>query len=417
MMMISTKYLGFAVVLVACSTDADRSDPCDGAASGEACRWAGTGAQGFNRANPNSDRLDSVLNNPTDVTFAPDGRAYIVDWNNHMIRRVEQDQSMQVVIGTLAEGDGDAAGLDHIGPDAEHPYCGAPGTIGTNVSLNHPVQSVFGPDGLLYLAAWHNNKIRTLDTATGIVKTIAGDFYNTGGAGGDGGPACDALFNQPSSLAIASDGTIYAADQRDVRIRTLAPSADRAISSLAGVQGKRCVLSEGTGCSLGDGGPASAANFGWDITNTPQVSGAVLLVDRTLYVSDSANHLIRRIDLDTGMIESIAGSAAQAGYSGDGGPALDAKLNWPLGLALGPDGRLYIADRSNHAVRALDLTTKIITTVVGDGTMCDTSQQTCPDAAPALQMELNQPYGVKFDAAGNLYVADTLNNRIVKVAR
>ena len=415
-MKISTNYLGLAVVLAACTTN--RSDVCDGATSGEACRWAGTGAQGFNRVNPSSDRLDSLLNSPTDVTFGPDGRAYIDDWNNHMVRRVEHDQSLRVVVGTLAEADGQKPDdLDHAGPDPAHPYCNPPGAIGTDVALNHPVQSVFGPDGLLYIAAWHNNKVRTLDPATGMVKTIAGDFYNTGGPGGDGGPACEALFNQPSSLAIASDGTVYLADQRDVRIRTLAPTADRLVAPLAGVQGTRCVLSEGTGCSLGDGGPMNAALFGWDTTNTPQVSGALLLVGRTMYVSDSGNHRIRRIDLDTGMIDCIAGSSAQAGYSGDGGLAVDAKLNWPLGLALGPDGRLYVADRDNHAVRAIDLTTNTIDTVVGDGTICDTTQEVCPDVAPALQMELNQPYGVKFDPEGSLYVADTLNNRILKVIR
>src|SRR5262245_56177662 len=104
-----------AVVLVGC---AERHDPCDGAKSGEACRWAGTGAEGYNRGSPNSDRLTSQLDEPTDVTFGPDGRAYITDWNNHAVRRVEHDQTLRLVIGNNTEGDSDQPDqLDHTSAD------------------------------------------------------------------------------------------------------------------------------------------------------------------------------------------------------------------------------------------------------------------------------------------------------------
>jgi DNA-binding beta-propeller fold protein YncE len=168
---------------------------------------------------------------------------------------------------------------------------------------------------------------------------------------------------------------------------------------------------------VGDGGLASTAEFGWDTTDTPPVSGSLVAVDHYLYVSDSRNNRIRRIDLETTMIECVAGSSATEGYTGDGGAALDATFAWPLGLALGPDGRLYVADRDNNVVRAIDLTTGVVETVVGDGTLCDTAVSACPDRAPALAMELNQPYGVGFDGDGNLYVADTLNSRVIKVVR
>ncbi len=385
--------LGMA--LTACSGGS--SDPCDGAKSGDACRWAGTGESGLNREHPTLDRRASTLDSPTDLTFGPDGRGYIVDWNNHMIRRVEKDQRLVRVVGTEYEGDGSPEMEDRL------PVCHPAGALGTDVAMNHPTSATFGPDGLLYIAAWHNNKVRTFDPASGMVTTIAGNFY---GYAGDGGPACSAVFNQPSSLAIADDGTIYVADQRNVRVRKIAP--DSTITTIAG-DGKRG--------NIGDGGNALAAEFGWDIVNTPKVSGALALDGNMLYIADSANNRIRRVHLDTNMIDCIAGGSSEAGYTGDGGPALQATFRWPSDLAMGPDGRLYVADRENHAIRAIDLSSGFIDTVVGDGQSCDASVGACADRAPAKQMELNTPYGITFDAEGNLYIADTLNNRIVKVLK
>ena len=119
-------------VLAACAVD--RRDPCDGARSGEACRWAGTGDRGLNSSD--AHRLDSQLYFPTDLAFAPDGRAYIVDFNNHMIRRVDRDQTLRVVVGMSAEGNG-------------APACGGAGDLGPDLAINHPTQARFGADGLL----------------------------------------------------------------------------------------------------------------------------------------------------------------------------------------------------------------------------------------------------------------------------
>ena len=390
-----SRSIALMICLSACGTTS--TDPCDGAKSGEACPYAGTGEQGYNRANEKLNRLDSRLNLPTDITFGPDGRAIIVDWNNHMLRRVEKDDRLLRIAGDDYEGDGDPALADTT------PACNPAGALGSTVALNHPNQATFGPDGLLYISAWHNNKIRTFDPDSGIVKTIAGSFY---GYSGDGMPACMATFNQPSSIAIAPDGTMYLADQRNVRIRAI--KTDGSIYTLAG---------KGMYGNAGDGGPAILAEFGFDTSNTPQVSGGVAFADNFLYIADSNNYRIRRINLETNIIDCIGGASATAGYSGDGGPALNAQFAWPLGTRIGPDGRLYIADRDNHAVRAIDLTSGIVTTVIGDGSSCDTSATKCPDRAPALEMELNQPYGLGFDGDGNLYVADTFNNRIIKVMK
>jgi hypothetical protein len=218
--------------------------------------------------------------------------------------------------------------------------------------------------------------------------------------------ASDSIFNQPSSITFGADHTLYTSDQRNVRIRKITP--DGIINTIAG---------DGVIGNIGDGGPANTAEFHWDTKATPQVSGALLAEGNLLYVSDSGNYRIRRINLDTGMIDCIANSSAQLGYAGDGGPAISATFSWVMDLALGPDGRLYVADRDNHAIRAIDLTTGIVETVVGNGTSCDATVGECVDKAQAKDMQLNQPYGLGFDGDGNLYVADTFNHRIVKVIR
>ncbi|MBA3458095.1 MAG: hypothetical protein H0T42_33745 [Deltaproteobacteria bacterium] len=384
--------------LVGAGCTGDQDESCS--TPGNACLWAGIGERGFNIENPEAHRLESKLYFPQDLTFGPDGLGYVVDWNNHRIRRVEADDSMTVVIGTDYEGDGPPQMEDLL------PLCNAFGASPTTVALNHMTDVEFGPDGKLYLAAWHNNKIRVLDMQTSILTTLAGNGY---GFSGDEGPACRALFNQPKGIAIAADGTVYTVDQRNVRIRAITPGPTPTIRTIAGT---------GTLGDLGDGGLALDAQFGFETGTTPRPSGSLVLADsdRTMYVADSANNRIRRINMETGIVDCIAGKT-QAGYSGDGGQALDATFNFPMDIELGPDGRLYVADRENHAVRAIDLQSGLIETVVGTGTKCDTAKQDCADSGPAREIMLNEPYGIAFDASGNLYVADTHNNRILKIAR
>jgi sugar lactone lactonase YvrE len=332
---------------------------------------------------------------PSDITFGPDGRAYISDWNNHRVRRVELDDSLRVIIGTDYEGDGPPEMEDRL------PLCNPTGALGTTVAMNHPTSATFGPDGLLYVAAWHNNKIRIYDPATDIV-TAFGDSY---GFTGDGGPACAATFNTLKSIAIAPDGTMYAIDQKNVRIRKI--DASRMISTIAGT---------GVVGSEGDGGQAIDAQLGFDKTSAPRPSGGLVLDGALLYLADSLNNRIRRIHLDTGIIDCIAGTG-ELGYSGDGGQALTATFNFPSDIEKGPDGRLYVADRGNHVIRAIDLLTGVVETVAGNGLKCDVDVESCSANALATEISLNEPYGIGFDAAGDLYVADTHNNRILRVVR
>jgi len=396
--------IGLGILLLGGGCSGGPDDPCEGAASGTVCRYAGTGQQGYNAENPTANRLDSWLDWPMDLTFASDGRAYIVDFNNHKIRRVEKDDSLDVVIGTDYEGDGPPEMQDRL------PLCNPPGALGTTVALNHPTDIEEGPDGLMYLAAWHDNKIRIYDPATSMVYSLAGDSY---GFTGDGGAACKATFSQPKAVTFDSAGNLYTIDQRNERLREISPGTTmyaptQTISTIAGV---------GTEGNDGDGGPALQAQFGFDPIDTPQPSGAFVIVGSTMYIADTKNNRIRRVDLTTGIIDCIAGESAQPGYSGDGGPAIDAQLNWPLDLAMGPDGRLYEVERYNNVVRAIDLNSGIIDTVVGNGTLCDNTMTKCPETGKALDMAFNNPQGIAFDAAGNLYIADTFNSRIMKVVK
>lgn len=396
-MHLSLKFIGLTLISVPVLAGAcgGSDDNCD--AAGTACAWAGIGERGFNLG-ADAHRLESKLYYPEDVTFGPDGRGYIVDWNNHRVRRVETDDTLSTVVGTDYEGDGPPQMEDRL------PLCAPPGAAGTKVAMNHMTDVEFGPDGKLYIAAWHNNKIRVLDTESGMVTALAGDGY---GFQGDGNPACQALFNQPKSLAIAGDGTIYTIDQRNVRIREISPDRTM-IKTIAGT---------GIVGNAGDGGPMDKAEFGFEIGTTPRPAGALVLDGRTLYVADSLNNRIRRINLDTKVIDCIAGASAAPGYSGDGGPALQAQFDFPMDMELGPDGRLYIADRNNHAVRAIDLTSGIVETVAG-GRRCNVLDgSNCGDGGAALQLGLYEPYGIAFDAGGNLYVADTHNNRVMKVTK
>jgi sugar lactone lactonase YvrE len=138
----------------------------------------------------------------------------------------------------------------------------------------------------------------------------------------------------------------------------------------------------------------------------------VVVVEQRLFIADTLSHKIRVVDLETGEIEAFAGTG-EPGYSGDGGPALEATFQFPRELELGPDGSLYVADTDNHAIRAIDLDSGIVRTVVGTGV----PGRDAVDGKLATETQLDRPFGLEFDREGNLYVMDTLNSRILKVTR
>jgi sugar lactone lactonase YvrE len=362
--------------------------------SGTICTWAGTGEPAFN--GDGLDRRKSTLFNPMDLKFAPDGRAYVLDWQNHRVRRVNADDTFETVIGTSDVGDGPVPESGELAP---------PGVDGKTVLLNHPTDVVFAPDGTMYLAAWHNHKIRHFDPSTGLVYVACGAGP---GFKGDGGPAAAALMNQPKSVVIdPATGALLVLDTRNMRVRRMAADAAQTIDTVVG---------NGTWGFAGDGGSPLDAELALQTVNFDSdnpLPGGALALDAAgrLYIADTENHRVRRVDFSQPIIETIAGTG-ERGFSGDGGPAAQAQLDHPRDLEIGPDGRLYIVDSENQRIRAVDLQTGVITTVAGNGQMGFSG-----DGGSPLQASFSRPWGIAFDAAGNMYVADTQNNRIRKVSK
>jgi sugar lactone lactonase YvrE len=375
------------VFAMACSDVGDASsEPC-AREPGTACIWAGTGEPGFN--GDGQALRQSRLYWPIDLEFAPDGTAYVLDWNNHLVRRVGEKGTFQTMIGAFV-GDG-APGMADAMP---------PGALGTEVSLNHPTDIQIARDGTVVLAAWHNHKIRTLDPESDQVNVIAG---SRPGFVGDGQAARMAQFDQPKAIVLDRDENLYVLDQRNQRVRKL--EKDGVVSTVAGT---------GVSGFLGDGGAPTGAQLSFEAGPNPEPSGALALDDAgRLYIADALNHCIRRVDFETNLIDTIAGNG-QDGYDGDGGDARAAMMGEVRDLEFGPDGRLYFADTDHHVIRVLDLEQDRIETVAGTGQEA-TADDPRIEGRPALQTSLKRPMGIAFDPEGNLYIADSYNNRILKV--
>lgn len=257
----------------------------------------------------------------------------------------------------------------------------------TAAQLNHPGQITADASGNIYIAELNNNVIRKI-SISGIISTVAG----TGVAGysGDGGPATAAKLNSPYGIAIDGAGNLYIGDFNNQRVRKVNTSG--IISTVAGT---------GTGGYGGDGGPAAAATL-WN--------PGFLNVDGTgnVYVCDNQNQRVRKINVATGIITTVAGNGT-AGYSGDGGPATSARLSYPNGIFIDGVGIMYIGDASNNVIRKVN-SSGIISTIAGTGVAGYSG-----DGGPATAAMLNLSSNLYVDAAGNILFADTYNERVRKI--
>lgn len=379
-----------ALGLLACGGD-DETPSCD--EPGHACTWLGMpGESGFN--GDGKDRLETKMYWSMDMTFGPDGTPWFIDWNNHMVRRVLPDQTVETVLGWIDPpfpGDG--------GPGETMPG----GALGTEVQLNHPTDLAIDSDGTVLVMAWHNHKLRRLDPTSLRVSIECG-----AGAGyrGDGGDAKQALFRQPKALTLGPAGERYIIDQQNWRIREI--DAAGVINTIAGTG------AQGDRSSQGDGGPALMANLNLEAGSNPEPSGGLALDGTRLYFADTLANRIRVIDLasDPPTIDAYAGTG-ETGLNGDGGPALAATLYHPRDIEIGPDGDLYVADTDNSVIRAISKVDGTIRTVAGTGELGLNEEE----GLLATETVLRRPFGIEFDTEGNLFIADTINSRIVKVAR
>ncbi len=331
---------------------------------------AGNGTGGY--TSDGIPAITSEVHNPTTVAVDAAGNVYIADYANARVRMVNTSGIISTVAGT------GVAGYNFDGIQA------------TAAKLNQPNGVALDAAGNIYIAEMAGYRIRKINTS-GIISTIAGN--GTAGTTGDGGPASAALVNHPTNLTVDGAGNIYIADWGNSKIRKI--SSTGIMSTLAGT---------GIGGYTGDG-IATAQKL-----NAPY-SVSLDALDN-LYISDENNHILRKLNLSTGIISTIAGVATSPGFSGDGFPATSAQFNHPDGIVANA-GQLYIADFTNNRIRKVDLSTGIVTTAVGNG-----AAGFGGDGGPATSalVQINGPAGVMLDPVGNVYIADFTNNRIRKVS-
>jgi len=287
---------------------------------------AGTGIVGYggDGGQATTARIGKAISIALDAT----GNIYIVDGDNNRIRRVDVSTGM---ITTLA-GNGAATDSGDQG-------------LAVNAGISQPTGITVGRQGDFYFSNW--SRVRRVTARTGTIETVAGSF--TTGFGGDNGPAKDALFWDPIPFAVSPAGDIYIADYENSRIRMLTANTGIVTTIIgtgpcpvAPVVPSVTVCQGGFG---GDRGPAKDATLN-------HAEAAAFDAEGNLYIADTINHRIRRVDASTGIIYTIAGNGV-SGFSGDGGPADAAEITFPTGIAVDRLGKVYFADENNHRIRVL----------------------------------------------------------------
>jgi DNA-binding beta-propeller fold protein YncE len=298
---------------------------CCRPALGEVVVVAGSGA-----ADNNGDAgpaLQTNVGDPFGVVIGPDGALYITEVRHHRVRRLDLNSGQLTTV----------AGCGEKG------YAGDGGPA-VAARMNEPYEVRFDRDGNLLVVEMQNHLVRRVDRQTGAISTFAGTGKR--GFGGDGGPATAAQFNQPHSIALDRAAAVYVADIGNHRIRRIDPASGM-VETIAGNGDRRMPH---------DGQPARGR---------PILGPRALYIDGdTLWIALREGHSIWRMNLADGILHHVAGIGAP-GYSGDGGPATAAKLNGPKGIAVDAQGNIFVADTENHAIRRIDARTGVITTVAG----------------------------------------------------
>jgi len=328
------------------------------ASTGKIGTIAGTGTAGY--SGNGGPATEARLNGPRGVCVSGSGDVFIADTENCWIRKVNVSNGMITTI----------AGVSIAGV----PICDPLGVL--EKALFKPTEVFVASSGELYIADTGKHRICKVDASSGEMETVAGK--GSAGYSGDGGPAASAELDKPSGVCVTSAGEIVLSDTGNLCLRHVDTS--HTISSLL-----------------------PAAGIGLNNAAEIAVDG-----NGTLYIANTEDHRVRKMD-PAGKVSTVAGTGA-AGYGGDGGPAISAQLNKPHGVAVDESGSIYIADTENHRIRKVDAFTGIITAIAGTGEGGHSG-----DGGDAKLATFDKPRGIHLDVSGTLYVADTDNHCIRKI--
>ena len=267
---------------------------------------------------------------------------------------------------------------------------GGNGGQATAAELDQPFHCDLDQDGNLYIAEAPNHCIRKLDLRTGIITTVAGS--GQAGYTGDGGPATQATMNEPYAVQVDGNGDLYVVDRLNAAIRKI-DAANGVITTVAGTGEK------GYG---GDGGPGTGAQM-------REPNDCYLDGRGRLLIADIQDQRIRRLDLESGIMNTFAGTGEKV-RAGDGGPASEAAINGARAICGDAEGNIYICEREGHGLRKVDAT-GTVTTVAGTG-----DQGYAGDGGPAADAKFDGPKAVRCDGAGNIFVVDTENHAVRRIA-
>jgi sugar lactone lactonase YvrE len=327
---------------------------------------AGTGKQGF--SGDGGPATKAELDNPFGIVRGPDGAFYYCEYTGQRIRRIGKDGTITTIAGTGQVGfTGDG------GPALE-------------ATFNKPHELRFDTVGDLYIVDMVNHAVRKIDMKTGIITTIAGTGQP--GYGGDGGPAVKAQFKQPHSIQFGPEGDLYICDIGNHVIRKIEMKTGT-ISTFAGT---------GKAGDTPDGSP---------IAGTPLKGPRSLDFDRegNLWLATREGNQVFKFELKAGKIHHIAGTG-KGGFTGHGGPALEATLSGPKGISVDASGNVWLADCESHSIRMIDARSGRIELIAGTGKKGDGA-----DGDP-LKCEMGRPHGVYADADGGIYIGDSEAHKI-----
>jgi sugar lactone lactonase YvrE len=381
---------------------------CDLETAGTICTIAGSGTQG---GPLDGAALDSPLYIPLDIAIGPYGTLWVIDFNNYLVRAIDSDGQIRSVIGNGMVGDSPPPNVSQM-PAGD-------------ASFNHTTDLVFH-GGYLYLAAWHNSRVKRVRIADMVLENFAGAGRRSR-YDGNGGPALEASFDLPVSIAIDRDGNVVVMDQANQVVRRIDERG--VVDAIAG----QCVVENEAPCASpvacpgsnkltcgdlescsvetctpsfgGDGGIPTLARMAQGIGQTEPTGGIAYDHAGCLVLADTRNNRIRRVD-PMGIMTTIAGTGAR-GFAGDGVAALDAQLDFPFDIEIAPDDSIYFTDVQNNCVRKID-PSGTITTAAGQ---CGAERGFAGDGGPAELALLDRPYGIAlYD--NKLYIADSYNNRV-----